>query len=534
MRNNREKVIIVGAGMAGLTAAAYLSRENYDVTILEKREKVGGLVGTIERDGFFFDTGPRAFVNSGMVLPILRDLDIDMEIVNNKIKIGIENQSFNVKSLDSLEDYREMLVNLYPKDIREIDIIIKYIKKLSKYTAVLYKFDNPYFVDYVSDKKILFTKLLPWAFKLMYSLRQFNKYDQPMEQFLAKITSNDSLIDIITQYFFKKTPTYFALGYFFVYMDYFYPKKGTQSLPKLLLNKNIENNVDINYNININKVLPSKNTVYDSEGNSYQYDHLIWAADLKTFYKNIDDYGLSNKQVKNVNNQKDKVLASKAAESSFIVYLGVDIPPSYFKSISGEHMFFTPSRQGLHNINREKKEELKNNIDSKSKEEIIDWIRNFLDLNSFEVSIPSLRDLSLSPKDKTGVMISFLFDYELAKRINEKGLIKKVKEVIEEKIIELFSNSLFPGLSEKVIFKFSSSPVDINNIVGSSEGGIVGWSFEAKPPVYNKLKDMPKSAKTPISNIYQAGQWAYAPAGVPIAMLTGWHAFQGIMKAKKK
>jgi hypothetical protein len=45
------------------------------------------------------------------------------------------------------------------------------------------------------------------------------------------------------------------------------------------------------------------------------------------------------------------------------------------------------------------------------------------------------------------------------------------------------------------------------------------------------LKDIPKSALTPIPGVFQAGQWAYAPAGVPIAMLTGWHASQEVIKS---
>jgi hypothetical protein len=47
------------------------------------------------------------------------------------------------------------------------------------------------------------------------------------------------------------------------------------------------------------------------------------------------------------------------------------------------------------------------------------------------------------------------------------------------------------------------------------------------------LKDIPKSVFTPVPNIYQAGQWAYSPAGVPIAMLTGWYAAQHIVKQSK-
>jgi hypothetical protein len=34
--------------------------------------------------------------------------------------------------------------------------------------------------------------------------------------------------------------------------------------------------------------------------------------------------------------------------------------------------------------------------------------------------------------------------------------------------------------------------------------------------------------------VYQAGQWVYSPAGVPIAMLTGWYASQNILKKARK
>jgi hypothetical protein len=51
--------------------------------------------------------------------------------------------------------------------------------------------------------------------------------------------------------------------------------------------------------------------------------------------------------------------------------------------------------------------------------------------------------------------------------------------------------------------------------------------------VINRLKVIPKSVVTPVQNIYQASQWAYSPAGVPIAMLTGWYATQQILKQAK-
>ncbi len=52
------RTVIIGAGVAGLAAAALLAREGHDVVVLEKNSRVGGRAGMIERDGFRFDTGP--------------------------------------------------------------------------------------------------------------------------------------------------------------------------------------------------------------------------------------------------------------------------------------------------------------------------------------------------------------------------------------------------------------------------------------------------------------------------------------------
>ena len=49
---------IVGGGIGGLAAAAYLADAGAAVTLYERSDRVGGVAGRIERDGFRFDTGP--------------------------------------------------------------------------------------------------------------------------------------------------------------------------------------------------------------------------------------------------------------------------------------------------------------------------------------------------------------------------------------------------------------------------------------------------------------------------------------------
>ncbi|MHA7208896.1 phytoene desaturase family protein [Arthrobacter sp. MDT1-65] len=53
-----QDVVVIGGGIGGLATSALLAQEGHRVTLLEKREEVGGRAGSWEQDGFRFDTGP--------------------------------------------------------------------------------------------------------------------------------------------------------------------------------------------------------------------------------------------------------------------------------------------------------------------------------------------------------------------------------------------------------------------------------------------------------------------------------------------
>ena len=53
-------VVVVGGGIAGLTSAAYLGRAGKNTLLVEKQEKLGGLVSTFWHEDFAFDAGARA------------------------------------------------------------------------------------------------------------------------------------------------------------------------------------------------------------------------------------------------------------------------------------------------------------------------------------------------------------------------------------------------------------------------------------------------------------------------------------------
>ena len=532
MNDTDKKIVIVGAGMAGLTAAAYLSRAKYDVLLIEKNKEIGGLVNTIERDGFFFDTAARSVENSGIVRPFLNDLGIKLEIINSPISVGIESDVINVSSEDSLDDYKNLLEKLYPEKIEDIQRIVSFMEKMMKDMAILYGIDNPLFKDLKKDKKFLFKELLPYLGKFLLTVRRMNRLDGPVEEFLEKMSSYRPLTDIIDQHFFKNTPTSFAMGYFYVYLDYIYPKGGTGQIPRAIEQKIIEWGGKIQTETEISKIIPSMNQVIDINGNLYPYDYLIWCADLKTLYKRLNTDNLDDKISRKIKDQKEKFISHRGGDSVFSLFIGVDEPLEKYKSISHGHFFYTPSKKGLGELNRSILKSLIENFENTSKEEILEWLDKFCKLNTYEISIPALRDTSLAPKGKTGLIISMLFEFDLFKKVQEASWYEEFKTEVENRILETLSSSIYPKIEEKILFRFSLTPLSIFNRVGSSEGAIVGWSYEKAVPVVNRLLKIYSSVKTPIPKVLQGGQWTYSPAGIPIAILTGLLAAQKIMKNK--
>ncbi|HEX2901043.1 MAG TPA: FAD-dependent oxidoreductase, partial [Bacteroidia bacterium] len=53
-----KKVVVIGSGFAGLSAAANLAQKGYDVRVLEKNDQPGGRARTFSHDGFVYDMGP--------------------------------------------------------------------------------------------------------------------------------------------------------------------------------------------------------------------------------------------------------------------------------------------------------------------------------------------------------------------------------------------------------------------------------------------------------------------------------------------
>jgi phytoene desaturase len=73
------RVVVIGAGLSGLSAACHLVGAGHDVTVLEREALVGGRCGRLEQDGFSFDTGPTVMTMPELVGEALGAVGVDLD-----------------------------------------------------------------------------------------------------------------------------------------------------------------------------------------------------------------------------------------------------------------------------------------------------------------------------------------------------------------------------------------------------------------------------------------------------------------------
>jgi phytoene dehydrogenase-like protein len=251
----------------------------------------------------------------------------------------------------------------------------------------------------------------------------------PVDEYLDRFSTNKSLIDFIVQHFFKKAPVFFALSYFKVYTDYNYPMGGTGMLPEKIKEFLLDNDVEILLNTEITDIDPIGHHLSDVAGGSYTYRKLLWAADAKRLYDTVNIGLISDVKVrKRIENQKSAISGKRGGDSVFTLYLGVDLAVSYFRALCTGHFFYTPEKTGLSQVDSSAIEELLTEYDGtasmdreRAKGIIINWLEQYFKLTTYEIAIPALRDESLTPKGKTGLIVSTLFDFPLVKLASDLG-----------------------------------------------------------------------------------------------------------------
>ena len=161
-----KKIIVIGAGLGGLSAAISLKQSGYDVEIFEKNDKIGGKLNVLKQQGFTFDLGP-----SILTLPHI--FERLFERSGKKMNDYISIRTLRPHWRNFFED--GVTLDLYPEpekmaaEARKVGEPPENIERFLKYSARLYDLTNEGYFEQGLDN---------WqGFAKHYGLFKFFQFD---------------------------------------------------------------------------------------------------------------------------------------------------------------------------------------------------------------------------------------------------------------------------------------------------------------------------------------------------------------------
>lgn len=135
----KKKVLIIGGGLGGLSAAISLAQSGYAVSLYEKNNHLGGKLNRLEQDGFGFDLGPSILTMPHIFERLFSASGKKMEDYVPILRLEHQWRSFfpDGNIIDLYEDLQDMLEkneNLTQSDIDEYKQLLDYSKQLHEIT----------------------------------------------------------------------------------------------------------------------------------------------------------------------------------------------------------------------------------------------------------------------------------------------------------------------------------------------------------------------------------------------------------------
>jgi all-trans-retinol 13,14-reductase len=144
------RVVVIGTGAGGLTASAFLAKEGFEVTALERSAYVGGFLNSYSREGYSFDPGVHYLGQCGPGQAMDRMLGAlglrTTELLAEMDPDGFDVYrfpDFEVRMCRGAEAYRDRLASQFPNDVKGIDKVFEAIAELDSLQRVLEHLQPP-------------------------------------------------------------------------------------------------------------------------------------------------------------------------------------------------------------------------------------------------------------------------------------------------------------------------------------------------------------------------------------------------------
>lgn len=490
-----KSIIIIGAGIGGLSAGCYGQMNGYKTRIFEMHNKPGGLCTAWDRKGYTID-GCLHWLSGSAPGSGLYKLWQELGMIQGQQIFNPERfyrfESADGRVFDFFTDISRLekhMLEIAPEDNKVIKRTIRAIKSFSRMDMPIDKAPEIYSV----------IDMLKMALSVFPVLGDFSKYSMKTVKDLAESFTNPllreawknawlpdfaSLFILMTLASMHKRQAGYVLG-------------GSMKLSKAIEGRYKALGGEIDYNARVTKILVEDDRavgVLLQDGTEHRADYVISAADG---HATVFDM-LEGKYI----DEKIRIDYEQLPIFQPLIYIGIgvnrrfdDIPPS----ISGlcielaEPLVIAGEEQKWLNVR----------------------IHNF--------------DHLLAPEGKTlvTVMIESGFDY-WSKLHEDPDRYMTEKEKVAELILEQLERR-FPRFKSQVEMIDVATPVTFHRYTGNWQGSYEGWQMTPDIVTLKMGKTLPG-----LGNFYMAGQWVMPGGGIPSGAMTGRFAIQLICKQDRQ
>ncbi|MEJ6949796.1 phytoene desaturase family protein [Natronospora cellulosivora (SeqCode)] len=493
-----KKIVIIGGGIAGLTAGIFAQKNGFESIILEKHHTPGGECTGWDREGYHIDGCIHWLVGTKENTP-LRDLwntvgALDgVEIYHPESFLAVEHDNQTVHFYRDLERLKNSWLDISPEDKEVIEETCIDISKLHSFSVP---------VDKPMDMMNIFEKL-----KFIFSMKDvgpiMNKYSKISIKEFAEKFKHPALRTAISSFMpegdYSAISIIFALGTFTGGQSSI-PIGGSKALALRMLDKykSLGGKIETASEV-IDLEIEGKfvKNLITSKSIKYEGDYYIAACDANVLYEKLLKGKYPDpKFEKRYNNPEIYPLASN-------IYIGIAYEGT------------------MDNIPRT----LKFPVDS------VNIMQNQKPIEHLQMTHYSYEQ-DFAPEGHSVITFAInQFEPELdywEELVKDKETYQNEKNRIGESVITAMERR-FPQMKGKLKLLDLATPQTYTRYCNAYRGAFMGFW----PTLQGKEMNHNGSIKG-LDNIFLSGQWLQPPGGLPNAVITGKDTIMRLCKKEKK
>ncbi len=475
-----KKVIIVGSGFGGLSAAGLLARDGNEVLVIEKNEQPGGRASIWEKDGFIFDMGPSWYLMPDVFEKYFAEFGKKPEQYMDLVRLDPSYRIFFDKDdfVDISADLKKNLDLFEQIEPGAKEKMREYLK-LSEYEYdiamkdFIYK-DYKHLIDFLKPKLIVEGTKLHMFQKLDGFAQRFFKSEK-----IRKIL--EYTIVFLGGSPFESPALYCLMSHVDFNMGVWFPKGGMGKLVEAFYELAKEQGVKFKFNEPVEKILVENGKVVGvkTTNNKYKSNIVVVNADYAWAEQNL----LEEKYRSYSEKYWEK---RKFAPSAYLLYLGLDKP---LKRFIHHNLYFYPNwEKHFDDIFKNPK-----------------WPEDF----SYYVSCISKTDKKTAIRNGENVFVFI----PVATGLNDNEI---TREKYFNKTIEHMEFLAGENIKDHIVVKRIFAHKDFSNRYNSYKGTALGLAHTLKQTAVFR----PRHDSKKVKNLYYTGHYNHPGIGVPMVIIS--------------